>query len=431
MVKLHRMNAGSHLLSAFGIRPKGLWKLKFPSLKSGALMLFLVIGLQSNSMKGQDSAQEVLKYRPELHGYLKNFPMVVVAPGFDAVQQADNILHKRLNFRWRLNPHWEIQAAQRTRLFWGQSSENPFFRDFLDVDLNGPADLSRVLFSEQKLLLHTITDRAFVDYTRGKWQVRVGRQRINWGINTVSNPNDLFNNYSFFDFDYEERPGVDALRVNWFRTSLSRLELAIAPGRDVLVPGSKMSMRESVAAVLWGFNRKGYDWQLVSGYFRNRLAVGGGWAGSIGAAGFKGELSWFYDLEKTPGLERGNVVVALSADYRFGNGLFWINEVVYNQQRGGGVAPILLIRPLRADNLSFSDWSVLSTVSYPIGLRHSLNLAGFYYPTEEAVFFSPSYSFSAAQNLDLTVLGQYFLAGDNSLFANAGSTLALLLKWSF
>lgn len=394
-------------------------------------MLFLAIGLHSSSAKGQDSTEKAKEYRPELHGYLKNFPMVVVAPGFDAVQQADNILHNRLNFRWRLNAHWEVQAAQRTRLFWGQSAENPFFRAFLDADLNGPADLSHVLFSEQKLLLHTITDRAFVDYTKGKWQVRAGRQRINWGINTVSNPNDLFNNYSFFDFDYEERPGVDALRVNWFRTSLSRFELAIAPGRDVLVPGSKINMRESVAAVLWGFNRKGYDWQLVSGYFRNRLAVGGGWAGSIGAAGFKGELSWFYDLEKTPGLERGNVVVALSADYRFGNGLFWINEVVYNQQRGGGAAPILLIRPLRADNLSFSDWSVLSTVSYPIGLRHSLNLAGFYYPTEEAVFFSPSYSFSAAQNLDLTVLGQYFLAGDNSLFANAGSTLAVLLKWSF
>ncbi|MFN3530141.1 MAG: hypothetical protein ACK417_09515 [Bacteroidia bacterium] len=382
---------------------------------------------------GQDSIPEPERNRtrPELHGYLKNFPMLVLAADGRSVQQSDNILHNRFNFRWAINQNWEVQAAQRTRVFWGQTATIPFFRDFLETDLNGPVDLSHVIFNSGNVLLHTITDRAFVNYSSGKWQVRAGRQRINWGINLVSNPNDLFNNYSFFDFDYEERPGVDALRINWYQSSLSRWELAIAPGRDLMVPNSPIKLQNSVAAVLYAFNRKGYDIQLVSGYFHNRYALGTGWAGSIKGWGFKGELSWFYDLESQPGLERGNVVVAVSADYRFANNLFWINEVVYNQQRGAGMAPILLIRPLRADNLSFSDWSVLSTLQYPIGMRHSLSLAGFYYPTESTLFISPNYSYSVAQNLDLTVLSQLFIAPASSLFANAGSTVALLLKWSF
>lgn len=369
--------------------------------------------------------------RPQLHGYVKNFPMLVVRPQFNGIQQSDNILHNRLNFRWMLNTHWELQAAQRSRIFWGGTASNPFFRDFLEMDLNGPVDMSHLLYSSGNVLLHTITDRAFVNFSKGKWQVRAGRQRINWGINTVSNPNDLFNNYSFFDFDYEERPGVDALRVNWYKSALSRLELAVAPGRDPFLPGSKVSLQHSVAALLYAFNRKGYDFQLVSGYFHNRFALGGGWAGSVQGLGLKGELSWFYDLEAVPGLDRANIVVAISADYRFSSGLFWINELVYNQQRGAGQAPLLLIQPLRADNLSFSDWSILSTVSYPMGMRHQLSLAGFYYPTESAVFFSPNYSYSVGQNVDLTLLSQIFIASESSLFANAGTTFAALLKWSF
>jgi len=395
------------------------------------LGMFLAGWLLGGAAKAQDSTATWVQPKPSLHGYLKTFPMLVVAPDGRSIQQADNILHNRLNFRWAIAPHWEIEAAQRTRVFWGQTATNGFFRDFLETDLNGPIDLSHVVLSSGNVLLHTITDRAFVNYSKGKWQLRAGRQRINWGINTVSNPNDLFNNYSFFDFDYEERPGVDALRVNWYRSSLSRLELAIAPGRDVMQPGSDIRLQNSVVALLYAFNRKGYDIQVVSGYFHNRFAVGGGWAGSVRGLGFKGELSYFYDLEAVPGLERGNVVVAVSADYRFNNGLFWINELVYNQQRGGGIQPLLLIRPLRADNLSFSDWSILSTVQYPIGMRHSLSLAGFYYPSEQALFISPNYSYSLAQNLDFTLLSQLFFASQNSLFANAGSTVAVLLKWSF
>lgn len=395
----------------------------------GRLLLLLLLSLPvaaQHNRAGSSGFQA-----PSVHGYVKNFPMVVVNPSFDGLQQTDNILHNRLNFRWQLHTHWELEAAQRTRIFWGGTAENAFFKNFLETDLNGPVDLSHVVYSSGNVLLHTITDRAFVNYSKGKWQVRAGRQRINWGINTVSNPNDLFNNYSFFDFDYEERPGVDALRVNWYKSALSRLELAVAPGRDPSLPGSKVSLQHSVAALLYAFNRRGYDFQVVSGYFHNRLALGGGWAGSVKGLGLKGELSWFYDLDAVPGLERANVVVAVSADYRFAGGLFWINELVYNQQRGAGQAPLLLIQPLRADNLSFSDWSVLSTLSYPIGMRHQLSFAGFYYPSESAVFFSPNYSYSVAQNLDLTLLSQVFIASKGSLFANAGTTFAALVKWSF
>ena len=61
-----------------------------------------------------------------------------------------------------------------------------------------------VLLSADSWFLHTMLDRAWIDYTRGKLQLRLGRQRINWGTNLVWNPNDVFNTFSYFDFDYEE-----------------------------------------------------------------------------------------------------------------------------------------------------------------------------------------------------------------------------------
>ena len=60
--------------------------------------------------------------------------------------------------------------------------------------------------------------------------LRIGRQRINWGVNLAWNPNDLFNAYSLIDFDYQERPGSDAIRFQYYMGDLSVLNLQYNPG---------------------------------------------------------------------------------------------------------------------------------------------------------------------------------------------------------
>ena len=76
------------------------------------------------------------------------------------------------------------------------------------------------------VVFNTTIDRVFLEYNKNDWEVRVGRQRINWGINLAWNPNDVFNAYSFFDFDYEERPGSDAIRIRKYTGIASSVELA-------------------------------------------------------------------------------------------------------------------------------------------------------------------------------------------------------------
>ncbi len=363
-----------------------------------------------------------LRAQPSLQGYVKYLPAAQIDKDFNEVNM-DHLLHNRLNGRWDFSDNFSFSGSLRTRLFYGYSAANvPGFSDFIEDDF-GSFDAGRNLIDSDNILLHTIADRFHFDWHREKWHVRIGRQRINWGINMVSNPNDLFNVYSFFDFDYEERPGADALRVQYFAGALSRAEFAYSPGR---------TPRESVAAALYSFNRKGYDIQFVSGYFRNRYALGTGWAGSIRNTGFKGELTFFTDLEPVEGTEASNVVVAVSADHRFGNGLYVVVEYLYNQPRDGVDVDLqFFTRPLRADNLSFTDHALFVNTTYPVSPVSTIGLAGFYYPSEEGFFISPNWNYSAAENLDLLLISQIFAGSENSILGQAGYLVAAALKWSF
>lgn len=360
--------------------------------------------------------------RPIVTGYLKYLPSLRANSSLESFY-FDQLLHNRFNIRWTLSDNVTFQGALRTRIFEGYNVRNiPFYQDFIRQD-EGWVNASWVLFQENSFMMHTISDRFFFDFTYEKWQVRIGRQRINWGINTVSNPNDLFNTYSFFDFDYEERPGTDAIRVQYFASVLSRFEWAYSPGN---------SARESVAAFLYSFNQKNYDIQLITGYFRHRWAIGGGWAGSIKNTGFKGELTFFRDLEPQQSIPASNLVTSISADHLFKNSSYLIIEYLFNQKREGVETDLrFFTQPLRADNLSFTDHAVFANYTYPVSPVVKLGMAGFYFPSESGVFLSPNLNYNMKQNLDLLVISQLFMGKENSVLSQAGYLLATSLKWSF
>ena len=69
------------------------------------------------------------------------------------------------------------------------------------------------------------------------------------------NPNDLFNAYSLVDFDYQERPGVDAVRFQYYGENMSSFEGAVQIGN---------SLDSTVIAGLWKFNKWKYDFQFLA-----------------------------------------------------------------------------------------------------------------------------------------------------------------------
>lgn len=387
----------------------------------GTVILLLLLPKTASSQFSSDDLH--------ISGYLQGMPVWIDAdlpPPFENDTFWEFRLQNRLNVRWDLSPELTFNWQMRTRFFAGdlvsELNDVPGLRyaDLIDID-DGYADLSWVVAENDDWLLHYIPDRLNLDWQTDNWRVTAGRQRINWGINTVTNPNDLFNIYSFYEFDYPERPGTDAIRVQHFLDWASRVEVAFSPARE---------MRNSVAAALYGFNTGGYDVQLITGYFRHRLAAGGGWAGSIRQSGFKGEVMFFSDLEETTASRTTNIVAALSVDHMFDNSLFLIVEGLYNRE-GGRDDFTLIGEPLSPDNPSFSRFQFTGQGIYPFSPVWNGSLALIWYPDEQAVFISPSVTHSLTQNTDLNLIAQIFAGSDDSVFANAGNLIAGSVKWNF
>ncbi|MFI5187807.1 MAG: hypothetical protein ACHQF0_13835, partial [Chitinophagales bacterium] len=147
-----------------------------------------------------------------LKGYVKYLEQVSFAN--DATKLMTNgLIHNRLNFRYQPHAHLDFRLDIRNRIYYGELVKT--YPDFaaLVTSSNETFNLSKNWVNRNAVLINTTIDRASAEFVKGKWDITAGRQRINWGINTVWTPNDIFNSFNYFDFDYEERPGSDAARI--------------------------------------------------------------------------------------------------------------------------------------------------------------------------------------------------------------------------
>ena len=183
-------------------------------------------------------AQEEDESKWEVNGYLKNLQSasLIQVPNFitgqsELVILSNNLIHNRLNFSRSLGSKMVFNSSLRNRFLYGDLDTpermlEQFERgnDFFDLSLEG---------SQTNWAAQTILDRFYLDIYLGDWEMSIGRQRINWGISTFWNSNDIFNAFNFTDFDYEERPGSDAFLVRKYIGFTSSIEFAIAAADDI------------------------------------------------------------------------------------------------------------------------------------------------------------------------------------------------------
>ncbi len=355
----------------------------------------------------------------DFNGYIKNMQIFTFAKDLDDIAN-DNLIHNRLNLK--LFPHKNLTFAveARTRIFTGESIEaSPIYSELLDID-NGLVDMSWVLVDEPALIMLTQLDRAWLEWSNAEWEIRLGRQRINWGTNLFWNSNDLFNVYSIVEFDYEERPGSDALRVQRHFKDMSSLEFAFSAGDED---------DEQIAALMYRFNKKQYDFQVLIAEWYDDHVVGVGWAGNLWQAGFKGETSVFVPTEEG----RTSVSTSISVDYVFANQLFLTGGLLYNNAEEE--VSILTVqnpfeRPLSAKRLMPNEFSAIISGSIPITPIFSSSLTAIYGTGTQAVFIMPSLGYSMSDNWELGLFGQSFWYEQPSL-ENIGNGVFVRVKGSF
>ncbi len=360
-------------------------------MKAGRL--FVLLNLLCFSALAQQEEEKTWS----LNGYIKDLVTINIPEDGDIL--FDNLVHNRLNFRWDPNENFGAVLELRSRIFTGdQVRMLPNYSTLIDVN-DDYFDLSVIPVDENKIVLHTMLDRAYLSWKDDDWQVSVGRQRINWGINLAWNPNDIFNAYSFFDFDYEERPGSDAIRFQKFIGYAGGYELAVKITDDI---------DELTAAGMYKWNVGAYDLQVLGGVMRRNAVIGGGWAGSLNLVGFKGEFTFLNEWEQ----ERVDLIASTSLDYAFPNSLYLNAGVLYNSATRAASLFQQSSANLDIRSLSPYTWSTFSQASYPVHPLINTGLAVLLFPGESGVFLNPSATFSVITNLDFDLIGQIFLTSE-------------------
>lgn len=338
-----------------------------------------------------------------LGGYISNMQTVMDIDSLEGYWLYQSQFHNRLNFEW---------YPASPLLFTFQARNRVMYGDFIRMDVDdqyarsldeesGWMDLSFNLSAGRSYIINTAIDRLYLQLELDKLWITLGRQRINWGQTFIWNPNDWFNTYSFFDFDYEERAGSDAVRLRYFTGFASSAEFAVKID----------SAKNVTAAFLLKANKWQYDFQLLGGILANDdFGIGIGWSGHIKSIGFRGEMNYFHPTEN-PSDTSGLFFVSMGFEHIFSNSLMIQFEGLYSQQPKG-FDEISFVeyyqKPLSVKTLSFTEWNFFGQVTYPFTPLLNGALSAMYFPNIDGFFVGPSISYSLANNLDFSLFLQIF-----------------------
>jgi len=338
----------------------------------------------------------------ELNGYVK-YMNTAMFNSIDSVWLVDNLIHNRLNYKWYMNDKLTFALDMRNRFVYGDLVKfMPNYANSMEEDNGYLNFLTNNITDGNSYVLNTTFDRAYLELNLNKWVITLGRQRINWGQSFAWNPNDIFNSYSFFDFDYEERPGSDAVRIQYYPNYTSVAEAAIKIDKD----------NNITAAGLYRFNKWGYDIQLISGIIDSSdYVVGAGWSGSLLDFGFNGEVSYFHPQENFSD-STGVTIVSAGLSYMFGKSLNVSVEGNYNDyfdKLNLTSFSDLYFMPLSVKTTSYSKFSWFGQVSYPFHPLLTGNISVMYFPSlGNGYFLMPSLAYSISDNFEFALYGQRF-----------------------
>ncbi|MBD0403778.1 hypothetical protein [Flammeovirga sp. EKP202] len=371
----------------------------------------------------QEEEQKNSKFKENFvaSGYLKFMQTVNLPKDLDDEWYIDNLFHNRLNFKYYASDKITFALEGRNRLIYGASPKNiPGYANEFGNQNQYAFNMSHNWTTGTSYVLNSEIDRAYFDYSSGDWQVRIGRQRINWGVAMVWNPMDLFNTYSFFDFDYEERPGTDAVLIRNYLGPVSSIEVVFSPSNQFDYYNF---------AALYKTNLWQYDFQLLAGYVRENYNLGLGWEGQIGGAGFKGEGTYFHPDYKG---EDPSLVMDISLDYTFKNSLYLHIETIFNS--AGATSPIGPIDPnfqLTPKTLSLGRFALFNELQYQLTPLTRLGINNIINTNDGSYYIGGNATTSLSDNFEILVFGLFFFGEENSQYGQGGSQLNWRLKWSF
>lgn len=376
---------------------------------------------QSDSSSSANGKDEQSAF--SIHGYLKNLNGLMLYPDEESMQWG--VFHNRINMRWISGSRISAALEVRNRILYGEAVKlNAYPSAFLDAD-RGIVDLTFLPFDTRSAKMVSSVERLWTRIDLEKFEVIAGRQRINWGVNLAWNPNDIFNTYSFMDFDYEERPGSDAVKLRIPIAEMSSVEFAYKAGKQ---------KGDDVYAGLYKFNYANFDYQFLGGVYEGDIIAGAGWAGSIGNIGFKGEGSYFHPTE-TPADTSGMAAASVEFDYTI-NGILYINtSYLFNSSGLRSVSAVtqdilnsgMLLSPKSLSPSRHSVFLQINSISSPL---FTAGISFIYFFEINGMYLFPSATYSINDKWEIAAFLQSFWLKNNTMHSEIQNAV-MRIKFSF
>jgi hypothetical protein len=287
-----------------------------------------------------DNAQA--SWTQQFSGYFKN-----LASGSRSyvTQDAwgDNLVRLRLSYDGKYGDWFGAHVDYDNEFHAGNLIGLPDFEVVRDRQSAEWLDAQHVFVNKANAYWDTSLYRGYISLRSGPATLTAGRQRIGWGTARFWSPMDMFNPISPLQIEPEERQGVDAAILAFHTPGALRWNAVYAP---------QDGFRRSTSAVRLSRTIHNFDFDAVAARFGRDWTAGLDFAGQLGGAGLRGEMTYRW-RHPVPGVipisNRDALRLVVGSDYAFANGLYLVGEYFYNQgqpalQRNGAPALAALLQ---------------------------------------------------------------------------------------
>jgi len=361
----------------------------------------LILAPSSGGVSGQFTLYERGDVSLDLGGYVRSLTQLY-DPGYDipTVEDREGGIHAEVvRLKWNLRVgesvlievHNRIQA-QVTSSDSGLGSSTIGFG--VSVVPGRRWDLSNVWVDQDRLRVWHDFDRLSLTWYNTFADITAGRQAITWGISNVYPVADLWAQFSPFELDTEEKPGVDAVRILKYPSGNLELDAVVADrgSSELLSAGLRASLGLPWADLYAG---GGKFWREVIGLV--------GISAPIGSYKLRAEGALPYDLDAedyrlprvTLGVDWLGGSTMVSAEYNF-NGIGSTDpedylDVLADPRYGQGETYFLGRHNIGA----LASWT-------PGNDRLSLTLSALWNVQDPSTAFLPNLTYDFGQNTRLS-----------------------------
>ena len=289
-----------------------------------------------------------------------------------------------------------------TELITGSFLDSPDFQLSQGIERATLLDLDWTLSTNGNHQLRQSFFRANMAYYHDDIQLTFGRQRIAWGTGFIWNPTDILTPLNPTSIERDERSGIDALYAVVPFGALSQIEGVWAIGREPSL---------SSYAARYSFNVGDYDIAFTGGYFREDWILGGDIAGYLGGAGLRAE--WAVQIpDEGPAQLRSTV----NADYNFSSGYYTVLELHYNGPGSNSPSNYDFSSLLSGTTFNLAELYSAVILSKSLSPLTAVSMYSLLNINDGSGLAGPSLSWSALQNLELSVSSYLFFGKSNSEF---------------